>query len=434
MKDLVKKVALGLATGALVAQSMILPAFAEITVVVSGNGSDTKNDVKFDQDTSTTVNQSNTAIVENDVDAKANTGGNDADDNTGADVNIDTGNADATVVVENKLNSNEASVDCGGCPTDVNVEISGNGTDSDNKVDLKLDNTTWVKQDNFAKVENDVEVKADSGHNDANDNTGGTIDIDTGTADALAVVLNKLNANVAHIGSNGQGALELKILGNGSYSKNDIKADLNNTVTLDQDNWASVENDVEVKANTGKNDANDNTGGYVSIDTGDADAGALVDTMANFNLAHVEDCCEFDGLVKIAGNGTDSDSKVDLKLDSTLYATQDNFYKCGGGHWFPWWGDKGIGLFGEGRWGRDKDCDVDAKANTGYNDVEDNTGDPGSDPSIDTGNASTEVEVSNEANSNVFSTGDAMPDFPDLDLDGEVSMELWVALFHLLMG
>ncbi len=430
MKDLVKKVAVGLSTGALVDQSLILPAFAEISVVVTGNGSNSDNTSNIDVTKTTTVTQNNTAKVENDIDAKANTGGNDADDNTGGDVNIDTGNAEAAVVVENQLNSNEASVDCGGCPTDVNVEISGNGTHSDNDVNLGLKNTTWVTQDNFAKVKNDVEVKANTGKNDADDNTGGNIDIDTGTASALAVVKNKLNANVAHVGGSGEGALELKILGNGSNSDNTINANLANTVGIDQDNFALVDNDVEVKANTGKNDADDNTGGSVSIDTGDAEAGALVDTMANFNLAHVEDCCELDGLVKVAGNGTESDNDVNLDLTSALYATQDNFYKCGGHGWFPRWGE--LNLFGD--WGRDKDCDVDAKANTGYNDVEDSTGDPGSDPSIDTGNASTEVEVSNEANSNVFSTGDAMPSLPDLDLGGEVSMELWVALFHLLMG
>ncbi|MEK7166577.1 MAG: hypothetical protein AAB874_07250 [Patescibacteria group bacterium] len=421
MKDLVKKVAVGLSTGALVAQSMILPAFAEITIVVNGNGSNSDPNVNVASTNTTTVNQTNTANVKNDIDAKANTGDNSADDNTGGDINIDTGEAKALVEVSNKLNSNEAQVDCGGCPADVNVEVSGNGTYSQPDVNLALTNTTWVTQDNTANVENDVEVKANSGDNDADDNTGGNTSIDTGKATAWAGVENTLNANVAHVGGSGEGALEILVNGNGSYSDPNVTLALAGTTGLVQNNFADVENDVEVKANSGKNDADDNTGGNNSIDTGDAWAGAQVDTLANFNLAHVEDCCEFDGLVKVAGNGTDSEPDVTLALVNTLYATQDNNFTCGEekGWEHLFWGD----------W-RSNDCDVEAKANSGKNDLDDNTGDPGSDPSIDTGKASTEVEVNNEANSNVFSTGDAFPDHPEWDMGSESNWFWWFLSGH----
>ena len=59
MKDLVRKVAVGLASTALVAQSLVIPSFAEINVVVSGNGSESNNDVDVDINNATHVNQSN---------------------------------------------------------------------------------------------------------------------------------------------------------------------------------------------------------------------------------------------------------------------------------------------------------------------------------------------------------------------------------------
>jgi hypothetical protein len=432
MKDLVKKVAVGLSTGALVAQSLVLPAFAEIQVVVSGNGTGTQNAAGVNVSNTTTVTQNNTANVSNNISASSNTGNNDANDNTGdGEVSVDTGNAEANVSVTNAVNSNEAHVDCGGCPSDVSVVIEDNGSHSENAVDLDLSNTTWVDQNNEADLDNNVDVWANTGYNDANDNTGdGEVSVDTGNAKANATVSNMANANVAFVGGDGEGALELIISGNGTDTLNYIDADLANTLTVQQNNDADIENDVEVGANTGKNDTNDNTGdGGVSIDTGDAEAGATVDNAVNFNFANVADCCFLSGLVKIADNGSEAESAIDLDLASTLYASQENAFDCEGGN-EPKSGSL-FDLLSGGR--RGDDCnDVDAHANTGDNDSEDNTSGGEGDPEIDTGNASTEVEVSNEANQNVFSTGDAEhPDWDDWDMD---SHGLLVWLLAMMTG
>jgi len=47
-----------------------------------------------------------------------------------------------------------------------------------------------------------------------------------------ASVTNDLNANVAHVGGDGQGALALKIMDNGAGTLNTINADLNNYTEL----------------------------------------------------------------------------------------------------------------------------------------------------------------------------------------------------------
>lgn len=440
MKDLVRKVAVGLATGALISQSMALPAFGAIQVVVDGNGSHSDNTVGVTQETSNQVYQDNSANISNDINAKSNTGGNDANRNTGGDVDVNTGNAEAVVSVANNVNSNEASIDCGGCPSNVGVEVSGNGAKSDNAVTLSMSNTNWIDQDNHAKVNNDVDVKANSGYNDADRNTGGNVSVSTGTASALATVSNMANANLAHIGNGSSaGALDLIITGNGYRSDNVVDVALTNEDTIWQNNFANIANDVEVDANTGKNDADRNTGGSVSVSTGDAGAGAAIDNMANFNFADVSDCCEFDGLVKVAGNGEKSDSTVDLTLASALFVDQDNRLSCES-HRFPFFGGKSTNRlfpFFPGFGGHDKDCNqVDATADTGRNDVDRNTGTPDGDPSIDTGNASTVVEVGTSGNSNVFTTGDALPELPDLpgDTEHEGSLSLIVMLLQMILG
>jgi len=429
MKDLAKKVAVAVASGALLAQSLVLPAFGEINVIVSGNGSDSDNTVDIEQSQNTTVNQSNYANISNDIYAKADSGDNSVDDSTGGDVEIDTGAASATVNVVNTVNSNEAVVNCGGCAPDLTVEISGNGDGSDNNVwydynQEKGDSGTWVAQDNVAIVRNDVEVRADSGDNSVDDSTGGDVKIDTGEAKATATITTSLNANVAFVAGGNGGALELKILGNGSDSDNEIDVELSANTTLFQNNFAKVLNDVYVKADSGDNSVDDSTGGSVEIDTGAATAGATVDTMANFNWAEVLDCCEFSGLIKIAGNGDESDNEVETELASSLFVTQDNVMSCKGFHfpgqdlfsrWFPWWG-------------RDKDCnDVEAIADSGDNSIDDSTGSFDGDPTIDTGEATTEVDVENAGNSNVFSTGDAFPTPPPAPwMEGSWNLFVWL--------
>jgi hypothetical protein len=426
MKDLAKKVAIGVATGALVMQSLVIPSFATVNVVVSGNGADSENTVDVSKTNTTAVQQTNTANVSNNIDAKANSGDNEVKDSTGGDVKIDTGDADSAVVVKNTLNSNEASVACGGCPTDLGILVSGNGAHSTSDVNTSLTNTTQVDQNNAANVENHVDAKSNTGKNDVKDSTGGNVSIDTGDASAWAAVTNKANANVANV-SNGagaeSGALDILVTGNGAHSENDVNTALSNTTWLKQNNWADISNDVEVDANTGKNRADDNTGGSSSISTGNADSAAKVDNMANFNVAHVEDCCQFDGLVKVAGNGADSENDVNFDVASVLVNTQDNSFSCGENKsWLEWWRN---------------DCNnVEAKSNTGKNKLNDSTSRVWGDPTIDTGDASNQVEVKNTGNSNVFTTGDAIPELPSFGINNGTngSWDFFVWMAHSIWG
>jgi len=425
MTDIQKKIASAVAAGAIMF-NVALPVLAQSTsLVVTGNGADSDNDVNLTQVSTTTVVQNNVANISNDVDADSDTGGNDANYNTGGAVAISTGDASTGVGISNTANTNTAVVE-GCCETDVDVELSGNGYNSNNTANLTLVNSTDVFQENYAKIKNEVDADSDTGDNDANYNTGGPVSISTGDADTVVLIENTANANSARIGSGGEGgSLSLKILGNGADSDNDINLNFVRSLTLTQDNLADIRNDVDADSDTGNNDANYNTGGGVGIETGDATVGVGIDNMANFNYADLNCGCLLDVLAKIAGNGYNADSDINATLVDARVAFQENAYLCGHGY-LPEFSD--FSILGGG--GHHKACnDVDADSDTGDNDVKYSTGWSGSDPSVETGDAATLVEVENTANANYLSEGGGL-DFPGLpdfewDFDFGSNWTLW---------
>lgn len=357
------------------------------TLLVTGNGSDSENEIEFNQASTTAVVQTNVATVVNSVSSNSSTGNNEANDNTGGDVVISTGNAKSLTTVENALNQNWATIDC--CEEDdVTVEVSGNGSDSENDVDLDLENTKTLFQTNVASVVNEVDSDARTGRNEANRSTGGDVTIVTGDATAKSDVSTSANANHAVVGggshSNG-GDLSAWIVGNGSDSDNDIDLDITKGLAIVQNNLAAVVNEVESDARTGLNEANDNTGGEVVIGTGDAKAEAYVENMVNFNAASIDCDCVLDTSAKISGNGSDSENEIEAEIEDAREVFQD-----------------GIATLAN---------EVEADARTGRNESEFNTGSvEGSDPRIITGDAHSTTEVGNSSNMNVFGGEWDMPE------------------------
>lgn len=402
-----KKLASAIATGALLLNSA-LPAFA-VTLEVSGNGSDSQNTTGVAVTTTTTVVQNNTANVSNNVNASAKTGGNAASDNTGGDVNIQTGDADVAVGIQNSVNSNVAEVD-GCCDLDADVLISGNGSKSDNNVELGLANVTGVFQTNAANLNNNVDAKAKTGENYADDNTGADVLVRTGDATVTTVIENTANANSATVGGHGNGgSVSARVLGNGTESDNDIELGVLRSLEVVQDNYANLSNDVDADAKTGANSADDNTGGLAAIVTGDADVMVGIDNMVNFNSANLDCDCLLDVTAKISGNGSDSENDIAAELVDSRAAFQDNVWACNEGReYLNWYGYRNGGC-----------NDVNADAHTGWNDVDDSTSYDGSDPVVVTGDADSEVVIENAGNSNVLGDTPSMPDFDwDFDLGG----------------
>lgn len=413
-----KKQIFSVVTTGVMLVNLATPAFAETTLTVSGNGASSDNNVNVNTTRTTSVVQSNTATVTNNVSSNANTGNNDANRNTGGNVTVDTGSATSVVDVANKLNMNRADVaGCGSCAGgDTTVKVMGNGADSRNSADVTTSGSTTIYQNNDADVTNRVDANAKTGGNDANSNTGGNVRVTTGNARADVTVSTEANANVATVGSRGAGAasggsLDVLISGNGADSDSSVAVTVDPSVVLVQDNSAYVRNHVNADAKTGYNDANRNTGGNVTVDTGSARTDAMVDNAVNFNAAAVDcGCLLDDATAKIAGNGFDSSNDITANLGGDLSVFQG--------------GREGAGNRADlSNW-------VDGNAKTGANDSNSNTGSAlANDPLVFTGNASSDTSTSNTGNVNVYGphADFTLPTGLNLDFHFDLS-SLWGSL------
>lgn len=182
----IKKISSVLAGSALLLGTMATSAFAG-DITIQGNGAGSDNTVISKSGCSNTVIQSNNTSVVTLASVSASTGGNTASGNTGGDVSIDTGKADASLSVTVDGGSNEAtSPDCCGCESSGDVLIKGNGKDSDNLVVEKDYQSNFVLQKNKTKVFTAAKVKASTGRNRANKNTGknSLVEINTDNANS----------------------------------------------------------------------------------------------------------------------------------------------------------------------------------------------------------------------------------------------------------
>lgn len=390
-------------------------------IQITGNGAATSNEASVATTQSTVVSQKNDANVKNDINVSSNTGGNSTDKNTGGNSSIDTGNAKVVVDVENQVNSNVLDVENCDCDTDALVKIDGNGYGSENSAALELVNSTVVAQDNEADITNRVNADSSTGNNSGDKNTGGDVEISTGNAWTGVQVKNEANSNWAKVGGQGNGSsVGILIAENGAETENAVELYLDRDMTLQQYNESDIANYIDAGADTGWNNADKNTGGEVSIDTGDAKTAVVADTAANFNWADVDCDCLSDVVAKIAGNGWESENAISAELSDSRNIFQEN--ACG---------DYGFDYLFSSKWNYGHDCvtnDFDAYSNTGENEAKKNTGEADSDPSIETGNSEVVASAKTSGNSNIFG-GAPEADMPSF---GGVSLNFTFNLTDLL--
>lgn len=400
-----KKIATSLATLAMMLNMSVVPmtAYASSTeLVISGNGADSSNTSSVTSQSNTAVTQTNNTNITNNVNANSSTGNNSSSENTGGNATVGTGASSTVVGVTNVANSNTAVVEDCNCAVDANISITGNGSDSENNAELNLNSghnvTTQVNQQNSGSIENKVNANSESGYNTANKNTGGSVQVTTGNSSTEVGVSTTANSNWASVGvgSQGNGEVSLWITGNGDDSENDIELDLDHDVLLNQQNSAYVENDVDAYSSTGDNRANRNTGGAVSVGTGDAHTEVVVDNAANFNAAAIDCDCLTDISATIDDNGADSENSIKAYLSDDLNVFQDN--SCEDNiltfGWDGWYGHHNCGI----------DNDLDADSTSGSNVADKNVGDDedSSEMGVTTGDAETLVGVENTGNSNSY--------------------------------
>ncbi len=163
------------------------------SILISGNGVDSENSVTFNLNNSNNVNVTQNANVTNNVTGVANTGNNTANNNTGSNVTIDTGDIKVLGGINNQANNYfvKSGVASGGFL----ASILNNGTDSNNTINANLGGANTVVANNYYLAYNFADWDLNTGGNTANGNTGGNVFIRTGN-----IFFDFLITNAANIG------------------------------------------------------------------------------------------------------------------------------------------------------------------------------------------------------------------------------------------
>lgn len=263
-------------------------------ITISGNGSTSTNEVANATTQTSTVQQSNNLSATNTVQTSADTGNNSASDNTGGDTSITTGDVQTDVSVTNEGNISTATVNNCCQTSDSQAVISGNGSQSTNTINTTNTNTNTVTVNNTATIRNTITGYANTGNNTANDNTYGTVTITTGNiAVSENIKTGPLNSNNTAINAFSASGYLVKIIGNGSGSENAVYRNNTNTNNVAVNNAADILNETLWILNTGKNKANDNAGGNVTIATGGISFLAdILNGPINVSSVDIDNCCE----------------------------------------------------------------------------------------------------------------------------------------------
>lgn len=268
MLSYISKLKLTVVTAAILISAFVLnsPSRA-VELVISGNGSSADSQINITSTTTTTVEQVNHADIQNNVHSDLNTGANNASDNTNAGTSVTTGNISSETSIQNSTNSSSASVNC--CPQPSgNIAITDNATGSQNTVNLNQNTNTQITISQNAQIQNNIVGTANTGGNSANENTRGNTSISTGNISVNSKTAND-HINKASVSDPQEdNSLQIKISGNGSSSNSQVNITSNNNLNLSIDNKAEILNNSIWDLITGKNQANGNTGGTVSVVTG----------------------------------------------------------------------------------------------------------------------------------------------------------------------
>ncbi len=120
----------------------------------------------------------------------------------------------------------------------------------------------------------------------------------------------------------------ITISNNGADSTNKVILNSSCTIGVAQTNVTSVGVNADVSANTGGNKASGNTGGDVTIDTGNATSAVTVDVTGSTNsVSSMPDCaciCQTGLDILIDGNGADSKNKVKKTTTTVQSVGQTN--------------------------------------------------------------------------------------------------------------
>ena len=190
------KQTIGLTLTGVIALAAAGSTFAADNIKIKNNGSDSYNKVKVSRSTKHKVQQSAYTNNYTEINVSQNTGKNDVKDNTGSGATtINTGKIVTDVVVSNTGSLNVIEGDNCGCvpDSDLDVAVTGNGTDPTNKVEFSNNHSFYNSQ--YSKTFNTTLFgqHANTGDNEVEDNTSsddGKIVVKTGVVKTTVSVVN----------------------------------------------------------------------------------------------------------------------------------------------------------------------------------------------------------------------------------------------------
>lgn len=285
---LFKKIIFTIASFVITTIAFVPSAGAE-ELVITGNGDGSSSSVNVTANSTSNIQQSNTADVENKVDTSANTGNNTASNNSG-DSTIKTGDVSQQTDISNNVNTSVADQTCCSNPLpSPALIISGNGADSNNNVSVNSGSQTTVAINQDVKINNHIVEFANTGNNTADNNTG-KVNIQTGNIYSSNRVNNDSvnSAQVSVPGSGQDGDVNIKVSNNGSGSDNNVIFEKNNNLKAGINNSSYINNDIESFLNSGNNKVNGNIGD-VTIKTGDIIS--EIDVLNNTSYSELDDRC-----------------------------------------------------------------------------------------------------------------------------------------------
>lgn len=228
----------------------------------TGPNSENNNIVEYSSESRVEI--SNRADADNDFELSIETGDNSWHENTEVG-DISTGEVEGDIVINNDLNSGD--IDLGGAWDDwglamIDFANSLTGPESVNNNSVTIENERKLEIENHADINNDMEIRANSGDNHISHNTV-VGDFDGGKVDIGGTITNKANAGMGNIdlGSAGMGSISADFTNHitGPNSENTNTLAIENESKVEVENHADIDNDLELRANTGDNTIGHNT-------------------------------------------------------------------------------------------------------------------------------------------------------------------------------
>ena len=360
--------------------------------LILNTGSNADIDASQQQNTSTTVANSNQADVDQEVTARANTGDNTASRNISFGGNagvISTGDATVYNKLSAAANSNKAGVtsNCPGLPG-YDGSLTNTGANLDYDASTSKTCSTTITNGNGVAINQVVDSEANTGGNRADGNIaigGGAAGlITTGDAEVSSILVTRANENVVLVGgsggngSPGNGA-NIYLVNTGRNATIHDRRTGSNVTNVASSNSATIDQVVNGSANTGDNTSNGNiafNGDAGVITTGDATVVTKLETDVNHNKTSVATGGNGSGGgdTSIVNTGNNLDADISSQDSTETTVTNSNSAEI--------------------------DQNVEVEANTGRNTATGNIAFNGDAGVITTGDATVVTELSVEANSN----------------------------------